>query len=197
MTKKKAAILMKVIAVELLSRGIDFSGYVAVEFLVAYLKAGKLTSLDIYEEKDRQACLLGELILASVRGDWLSLGERIKFPPSITEEILATGWLPDKRTFKSWSAYYNARSFIEIRTVPLDDYNERDNSAERYSSYTKGYGNGGHRAPVQKTPYSPELDGEPMDREPPRFSLTEIDSYNRILLQIETMKAMRIQQRIE
>jgi len=190
MTKKKAAILLKILSVGLLSSGVDFSGYIAVEFLTAYLKSGKLSSLDIVEEKDRQACLLGELILCSVRGDWISLGERIKIPPSVIQEIINTGWLPDKRTFGSWKAYYNVRSFIEIHTVPLENYNERDTSTIRYNSYTKGYGNGGHISRLQKTPYTSELDGEDVERESPGYSLEEIDTYNRILLQIERMKAI-------
>jgi hypothetical protein len=181
--------------IEQLLRGMDFTGYIAVEFLVSYLLRGKQDPLEIIEEKDRQACLLGILILANHRGDWMTLGERIKISPAVTQEISDSGWLPDQRTYNSWKQYWNPRQFIEILTVPLELYNERDNRALRYDSYTKGYGNGGHVSRVQKTPYNPELDGESTRGRQPEFSLPEIQTYNRLLFLIEREKALRIQAR--
>jgi len=193
MNKNKASILLKVLMMEFLSKGLDFSGYIAVEFLVSYIK-GSSDPLSIYDERNRQAVLLGTLILASIRGTWLQLDERIKIPPAVVQEIVDSGWMPTLRTFNSWKQYYNVRSFLEILTVPLETYNERDSSSERYSGYTKGYGNGGHISRVKKTPYDSETDGESTDRESPEFSLLEIDTYNRLLLLIEKAKADRLRQ---
>jgi len=193
MTKKKASILLKILMLDLLNRGIDFTGYIAVEFLVAYIMGGKTDFLEIYEEKDRQAVMLGNLILAEVRGSWLTLDERIKFSPDTVQAILNTGWLPDKRTYQSWKQFYNVKSFIEIYTVPLENYDKRAVGTERYSSYTKGYGNGGHVSRIQKTRYTSELDGVATDQEPPEYSLLELDQYNDILLRIERNKITRKQ----
>jgi len=193
MTPRKAAILLKVLMFEFLAKGLDLSGYIAVEFLVSYVQGSKRDPLEVYDERDRQACLLGNLILANIRGTWLTLDERIKIPPAIQQEILNSGWLPDVRTWNSWKQFWNVRSFIEILTVPLDTYNERELSTSPYSSYTKGYGNGGHISRVKKTPYDSELDGESTDREPPVFTLQEIDTYNRLLFLLERSKAERIQ----
>lgn len=197
MNTRKAAILLKILMFELLRRGLDFSGYIAVEFLVQYVSRGRHDPLEIRDEKDRQAVMLGNLILASIRGTWISLDERIKIPPVVGQEILETGWMPDKRTWNSWKQFYNVRQFIEILTVPLEEYNERVLGTERYTSYTKGYGNGGHISRIQKTPYSSEIDGESTERPPVDFSLTELDSYNRILLQMERLKAERREQQEE
>lgn len=191
MNKRKAAILLKVLMYDFLAHGLDLSGYIAAEFLVHYIMGGKLDPLEIYDERDRQAALLGNLILASIRGTWMSLDERIKLPPTVIQGILDSGWMPDKRTWSSWKQFYNVRSFIEILTVPLEQYNEREIDTSRYNSYTKGYGNGGHISRVQKTPIDPEIDGESTDRDPPVFRLQEIDTYNQLLLLVEKAKSQR------
>jgi hypothetical protein len=157
---------------------------------------GHLDPMEIREEKDRQAVLLGTLILASVQGTWMNMQERIKLSPIVVQEILDTGWLPDARTFKSWSQYHQPRTFLEVLTVPLNNFIEdRDSSTTRYSGYTKGYGNGGHLSRTKKTRYDSELDGESTDREPPGLNLLEIEQYNRLLLALEREKMIRATER--
>lgn len=192
MTDREASILLKVLVVEFLERGIDLSGYLAVEYLVQFVMKGKLDPLEIREEKDRQAVMLGYFILSAIRGSWTTLDERITVTPSVISEVLQLGWLPDKRTYNSWRVYHSPRSFLEILTVPLDVFNERNQTSTRYSGYTKGYGNGGHISRVSKTPYDSEIDGESTDREPPEFSLQQIEQYNRLLLVIEKEKMERL-----
>jgi len=189
MTKREASILLKVLSVEYITQGLDFTGYIAVDFLTSYLLAGKLDPLDIVDEKDRQSCLLGLLIIGSFRGQFLTMATRYKLPQNVINEILESKWLPDTRTFNSWRQYHNARTHLEILAVPLDDYdNDQIRYGTRYSSYTKHYGLGGHVSRIQKTAYTTELDGENTDREPPEYSLLEIETYNRILWQIEIAK---------
>lgn len=196
MNDKTASILLKVLVSEQLAQGIDFTGYLSVEYLVARLMRGHLDPMLIRDEKDRQSVLLGTLILASVRGTWMNMQERIKFSPAVVQEALATGWLPDARTLNSWRQYHRPRSFLEILTVPMEDYIESgDRAGTRYSSYCKGYGNGGHVSRIQKTRYDSELDGESTDREPPELNLLEIDQYCQLLLSIEREKIARQSER--
>jgi len=191
MTKKKAAILLKILVFEMLNKGLDFTGYIAVEFLVSYIMAGKTDFLEIYDTKDRQAVMLGILILSEIHRDWMSLDERIGFSPDISQVILSTNWLPDKRTYASWKQFYNVRQFIEVHTVPLEDYDKRSTGTERYTSYTKGYGNGGHVSRIQKTRYTSDLDGVETEKVLPEYSLLELDHFNDILLRIERNKTSR------
>ena len=191
MTSRTAAILLKVWIVEAILNGISFTDYLGLEYLVSYVLGGKTSFLEIRDEKDRQAVMLGELLLSSVRGDWFQLGEAYKLPPQIQMEMIQTGWLPTKRTWASWKSYHEPWKFLEVLAVPLDTYDERDKSTTRYSGYTKHYGNGGHISRTLKTPYDSELDGESTDREPPEFSLQEIDKYNHILLSLEREKRLR------
>lgn len=191
MTDRTASILLKVLVIQQLFNGIDFTGYLSVEYLVSRLMRSHMDPLEIRDEKDRQAVMLGTLILASIRGTWVNLEERIKLPPAVVQEILNTGWLPNQRTYQSWKQYHQPKTFLEVLTVPLETYNERSQEGSRYSSYCKGYGNGGHVSRVQKTPYSAELDGDIADREPPDFNLLEIEQYCQLLLSIEREKIQR------
>jgi len=194
MTDKHCAMLLKLLAVEFVTRGIDFTGYVAAEYLVTRLQHGKTDPLEVRDEKDRQALLLGHLILASVKGTWFSLGERIEVSPALAQEIIDTGWLPNARTLKSWKQYYRVRDFLEVFAVPMNTYiDEQDRISARYSSYCKGYGNGGHVSRTQKTPYDSEIDGDSTDRDPPSFNLLEIDKYCQLIFALEREKAERIQ----
>jgi hypothetical protein len=192
MSDRTASILLKILVFEMLPRGVDFTGYIAVEYLVSRLMRSHLDPMEIRDEKDRQSVLLGTLILASIRGTWVNLEDRIKLPPSVVQDIANTGWLPSTRTLASWKQYHQPRTFLEILTVPLDTYNERSQLGSRYSSYCKGYGNGGHVSRVQKTRYSAELDGENTDREPPGLNLQEIEQYNQLLLSIEREKIQHL-----
>jgi len=194
MTDRTASILLKIVTLQQLAEGIDFTGYIAVEYLVSYLMRGKQDVLEIREEKDRQTVMLATLVLASVRGTWMNLLDRIQISPATKLLISNTGWLPTKRTLASWKEYYRPESFLEILTVPLEAYGERETSTIRYSSYTKGYGNGGHVSRTKKTAYDSELDGESTDREPPDFNLLEIEQYNQILLALEREKIERLYQ---
>lgn len=195
MTSRTASILLKILAVELVNYGIDFTGYLSTEYLVSYILRGKLDPTEIRDEKDKQACLLGYLILASCRGTWLSLGERIKISEAVVHDIGETGWLPSDRTLQSWKQYWKVRDFIEVLTVPMDTYMvDRDRSSTPYSSYCKGYGDGGHLSRVKKTPYDSELDGEESEREPPAIRLLEFEKYSKLLLSIEREKIRRLQE---
>jgi hypothetical protein len=195
MTDRTASILLKVLVFDQLLNGIDFTGYLSIEYLVARLMRGYLDPLDIREEKDRQAAMLGTLILASVRGTWINVQDRLKLPPSIIQDIAATGWLPDRRTLMSWKQYHKPRTFLEVLTVPLETYNEREHLGIRYSSYCKGYGNGGHLSRTKKTRYDSELDGESTDRDSPDFNLLEVEQYCQLLLSIEREKIQRANER--
>lgn len=197
MSDRTTSILLKVLVSEMLVKGIDFTGYISVEYLVNRLMRGKLDPLEIRDERDRQACLLGTLIIASVKGTWLNMYERVPVSTEVFHKVFESGWLPSLRTLKSWKEYHQPRRFLEILTVPLDTYIEDGSSrvSQRYSSYCKGYGNGGHLSRIQKTRYDSELDGDSTEKEPPEYNLLEIEQYCQILLEIEREKILRQSER--
>jgi len=136
--------------------------------------------------------MLLSVVLSWTYGDWLDLVAREPIPAHVSASI-PQEWLPVPRTYQSWKQTYDVRKFFKVRIVPLNTLIEnRTSNTERYSSYTKGYGNGGHRSPTLKTPYSSELDGESTDRDPPEIPLTDFNSLNTLLISIEKAKAQKI-----
>lgn len=186
LTTKQASILLMVCNVRAVQEGVDHSLYLVMEFLYTFLLRSKLSPMEYKEEKGKQTLLVCNLILQVIRGTWLSLEERERLPQEVVDQITQTGWLPTKQTFKSWETYYEVRKFFRVRTVPLDTFMNPERNSERYSSYCKGYGEGGSLARVQKTPFSAELDGESGGNDSEiRLSLLEITHYNQILNTIE------------
>jgi hypothetical protein len=187
---KEASILLMALVTEAVQEGIDFTGYLTMEWLYFFLtKGGTLEVTAVQIEKARKTVMLSELILIVCRATWLNLSEREQLPLEVKQKIISTGWLPDKRTLGSWNPIYQVRKYFEARAVRLDTFLETERNSERYSSYTKGYGEGGKLSRRLKTPHSFELDGDSEERpESVRYNLTELATYSDILTSIEVWK---------
>jgi hypothetical protein len=163
-----------------------------MEFLYHLLVKSGHDLTETYSEKVRQTLLLAETTLVALRGTWLNLADKEQVPDKVIEIVTSTGWLPDERTFNSWKTYWKPTRFLEVLIVPLDTLIERtDNFSERYSGYTKGYGNDGSPASPQSTPRSPELDGDTDTRPPPNYDLLELEMYQNLMLSIVGSKAQK------
>lgn len=194
LTEKQRTILLAVAILEALSQGVDLSLYMTLEFLYFSLKRIQ-DPIFIKEETKRRNVLLAELILSQIRGDWINLNDRSEIPEEIRNMIYNTGWLPNSRTIASWKVNYSLRKYFSVRIVPIEQHINRDklSSAERYSGYTKGYGNDGTPTNPGKTKTSPELDGETPDLDAefasPQIPLSELEVYQKIYSSIEIRKA--------
>lgn len=190
LTPKQASMLLMMLVLESLYKGVDITTYLGLEFLRNVLVKNGHDFMETREEEIRKTVMLSELILTWIHGSWLNLSDREKVPDQVFENIQLTGWLPSDRTINSWKQYWNPQRFLEVRIVPLEQIIERtDSDSERYSGYTKGYGNDGSPASPQVEKYSYELDGTPSDREPPAIPLQDLQIYNEVLLSIEKAKA--------
>jgi hypothetical protein len=196
LSSKQASMLIKVLVIEAIQRGIDLTLYLSLEYLFNFLIRSYDYPEEIKLEKDRQAAMLANLILVHTRGEWLNLGEREMISERIKEDLLSTGWLPDKRTFMSWKQYWDPRKFLRVRIVPLESFlRKKEGFYVPYSSYTKGYGESGPRS-RQSTPPSAELDGSDILEDlPPEIDLSvaSIEKYQRIRLAIESEKVRKRQ----
>jgi hypothetical protein len=199
LTEKQRNILLAVAILEALSEGVDLSLYMTLEFLYFSLKKVQ-DPIFIKEENKRRNVLLAELLLSQIRGDWINLGDRSEIPDEVKAMIESTGWLPKERTIASWKVNYNLRKYFSVRIVPIEQHINRDklSSAERYTGYTRGYGNDGSPANPGKTKPTPELDGETPDLDAelasPLIPLSELEVYQKIYSSIEIRKA-QIRQR--
>jgi hypothetical protein len=191
LTRKQATILATVSVVLALRDGVDPSLYMLMDWLYNFLVKSNTLPLDLRNKYEQRACMLLELICSWVNGDWMTMSGREKLPPNVIEKI-PPDWLPNSQTWGSWHQAYDVGKFFRIRIVPLDVLIEsRASDTERYSSYTKGYGNGGHRSRTLKTPYDSEIDGEDTDRDPPEIPLEDFQTYSTILLEIESAKIQK------
>jgi hypothetical protein len=162
-----------------------------MDWLLNFLTKSTKQPIELWNEFERKASLLLELILSVNNGTWETMSDYEPLPQEIYRQI-PPDWLPNDRTYASWKQVYDVEKFFKIRIVPLDVLIEtRSSDTERYSSYTKGYGNGGHRSSTLKTPYDSETDGDATDRDPPRIPLEEFQTYSQILLQIEKVKIQK------
>lgn len=187
---KQASMLLSIANARAAYDGIDFTLYLAMEFLTNYLKKSGVDVLYVKNEKVRQTLLLSELVLAQVKGTWQNLVERERLPKQVLDEILATQWLPNERTLNSWRQHWDLERYLSVRIVPVESLlNRTPSTAERYSGYTRGYGQDGNAPTPGKTRPSAELDGKDFVEEPPHITLQDFDKYQTVLLAIERAKA--------
>lgn len=197
LSNRQASMLLAIAVKRALSEGVDFQLYLTMEFLFSFLWRNGTDPIEEADEKVRKTLLLSDIIFSYIRGRWLTFTEREEIPESIKEEIESLGWLPNDRTYESWKNHWKLEKYLKIRTVPVDLFRHRNKyqAAERYSGYTKGYGNDGTPAHPGRTRKSRELDGEVSDELLPSLSLQEFDEYQTAIRLIEFAKAHRAQKK--
>lgn len=195
LTQKQRSMLLAVANYRAYLVGVDFSLYLVLEYLYFTLRKVGIDPIHVKEEKLRQTLLSTELILSTVRGDWLNLGDKEELSQEVKQRLANTGWLPTDRQMQSWKQHWDLEKYLVVRIVPIEQQIHRDklSSAERYTSYTRGYGQDGNLPAPGKTKPTPELDGDDRDPDPPEIPLLELDTYIDILNLIEGEKAAKRQ----
>lgn len=145
LTPKTASILLMVLVGRANSSGVDIAMYLSMSYLLELCKRylhGPKDNVNL--EKTARVCTLAELTLLALSKDgWQSLSSFSKPHPKVSELIFASGWMPDRRTWASWNEFFRPEQLLELRIVPLEQFQERESNTERYSSYTKGYSESG------------------------------------------------------
>lgn len=190
LTPRAASMLLAIANARALLNGVDFTLYLAMEYLSSYLTKSGYDTMTVKNERVRQTLLVAELILTQIKGTWFNFREREEIPLEIFELIASTGWVPSDRVLQSWKQHWDLERYLSVRIVPVEHFlNRTPTTAERYSSYTRGYGQDGNAPTPGKTRPSAELDGEELDESPPHITLQEFESYQTVLLAIERAKA--------
>lgn len=186
---RQASMLLAVAVTRAIHHGVDFSLYLSIEFLANYLKRSGWDTLYIEDERIRQTALLAELLISHISGNWLNLIDYEQVDEEVKQKIINTGWLPSERTLQSWKQNWDLEKYLQVRIVPVEALLTRTkSSAERYSAYTRGYGNDGSPPTPGKTRPTSELDGDGTVKNPPTFTLLEFDHYIDIINSIEASK---------
>lgn len=175
--RRKASLLLAVLAAMALGEGIDLLGYMSLIYLYNWIKEDK-SNLGAQEYKLSMTLRFTEFLIRELAQEWLTFDDLIvvEIDSQIFQDL--SSFLPTSDQYNSWKVHYQPREFLEVRIVPLDTYSERETNTQRYSAYCKGYGNGGKPYPAGKTRYSSELDGEDEEAKPLVFTQNQLDQIN-------------------
>jgi len=175
---KQAAILLTIQAVEMNEGPVYLQSYLACHFLLEVCR-NYLKSPNVNKDATKKAIALAETVLLALDDkEWISLLEKKKMDPGKELRIQQLSFYPNLRTYRSWSDYYVPAQFLELKIVPLEQFQEHSYNTEPYSGYTKGYHESGrgYRRDGKvygegKTPFDPEIDedlqAEPVDLSSP------------------------------
>lgn len=173
LTRYHMSMLLSMLVYESVNFGLDFSTWLSLEWLFSKLIGSKRV-WEVRDIRERRELLSAELVLLTTQNSWLSLGQKEELPQDIKDYLLEQGLLIGKRVYESRKEHWKLNKFLSVRAVPVDVEFERGINSNRYSSYTKGYGESSRMGRRQKTRPSSELDGEDSDRPEVVIPLKEI-----------------------
>jgi hypothetical protein len=155
------SLLLEVLCYQINNFGANFSMVLALYELHFRVKGNARTSEEISDAKIRLVVSISEILLGALGGKDFSLysGEYIEVNPEIRKVL--SQYLMSKRTYGSRFKTYRPERLIRIKAVPVDTLiNRPPFRTERYSGYTKGYGESHGNAHLKRTKPSEELDGD-------------------------------------
>jgi len=196
LSPRKAAILLTVCSVEAIEKGSDLTNYLALHFLLE-LNRTFVHHANTNLDATKKALALAEATMIALHGmNWVSITDRIKLSEKQVTLLSSLPWYPSVRTFRSWSEFYEPQKLLELKIVPLEQFQEHSDNTQPYVSYCKGYhesGKGyrrdGYVYGVGKTPFDPEIDedreAKPVDLSSP---IDEDPVYKSLLASISRAK---------
>jgi len=140
---KSAAILLTVSTLENLVLGCSITRYLTLHYLLELNKTF-LRGMNINRDATKRAIVLAETYLLMSRpSGWIGFTDLIKTDSEAIQDFYSLELCPKKDTINSWKAYYQPEQFLELKIVPLEQFQERSTNTSRYSGYTKGYSESG------------------------------------------------------
>lgn len=171
LSRKRISLLLEQEIVRVASEGFSLLDYFSLEWMVNYL-IGSQGIHELNGKKMSTVVYCAYLILLQYRNSWNLLFKKEPIFSKLKEFIEENfGKLSDRKYQSRWPIY-QLDKFLFFRIEDVMNVFERDklNSSERYSSYCKGYGEGGRSVRKQRTGYSFELDRDDSDLpEPEEF----------------------------
>lgn len=160
LSRRQLSLLLDVLNYQVVEHGANFSMFLAMYEIYFRLLGNNRSSEEINDSKIRLTISVTEILLGSLRDREFSLysGEFLLVSTEIRNLVLP--YLMSKRTYGSRFRSWRPEKYINIRAVPVSTLiNRPPFKTERYSGYTKGYGESHGNAHKQHTKPSVELDG--------------------------------------
>lgn len=160
--RRQISLLLSVLNYQAVHYGVNFEMYLSILHLYELLVGGKLRASEIKDRYERQTAEVSQIIIRDLAGTELAFGQtqRVEVSTKTSRLLTTSGSLISKDVYKSRFTCWRPERLLRLKTVPVGVKIERDGMSVRYSSYCKGYGEGGGTARRRKTSRCSELDGE-------------------------------------
>lgn len=162
LSQREISLLAEVLEFQIVNFGANFAMMLALNELYFRLLGNKRNSFELNDGKVRTVCTVAEILIKAFRDLDFSLDMNMRIPVSNPYRELISPYLMTRRTYASRHKTWRPERFIRVRAVPVSALFDRDPSStsQRYSGYTKGYGESHGNAHRKKTKPNSELDGE-------------------------------------
>jgi hypothetical protein len=160
--QREISLIAEVLEYQIVHFGVNFAMMLALSELYFRLLGNKRKASEINNGKVRTVATTAEILLKVLGGLEFSLSPKEVYLLSPEIVNLLSPYLMDKRTYGSRYRSWRPEKFVRVRAVPVEVVFERSSTSksQRYSGYTKGYGESHGNAHIQKTKPSAELDGD-------------------------------------
>jgi hypothetical protein len=154
------SLLLDVLNFQCVTYGANFSMILALSELFLRISGGRPVD-SLSDARIRLTVSVSHILIQSFRNKDIFLNQGSLLQPDQKICELLSPYLMSKRTYSSRFRHWRPEKWIKIVAVPVSILFERSpRQTNRYSGYTKGYGESHGNAHRKKTKPSYELDGE-------------------------------------
>jgi len=159
LSRKRISLLLEQEIVRVASQGFSLLDYFSFEWMLNYL-IGSQSIHKVNGKKMSTVVYCAYLILLQYRENWNLLFKKSDIHPDLKEFVEKNFGSLSDRKYQSRKQIYQLEKFLMLKVEDVMNVIERDkfSNSVRYSSYCKGYGEGGRSVRKQSTRYSFELD---------------------------------------
>jgi len=170
---KRVSLLLEQEIVRVATEGINLIDYFSFEWMMNYL-VGSRSIHEVQGKKMSTVVYCANLILLAYRDNTDFLYSSSPIYKKLEEFISDSFGRLSDRKYQGRAKVYDIGKFLLVKIEDVEVVFERKSGSVRYSSYCKGYGEGGRSVRKQKTRYSFEL-----DRDDSEQTLEEINSFEK------------------
>lgn len=168
LSRKRVSLLLEQEIVRVCSEGLSVLDYFSFEWMLNYLVGSQ--SLHKVNGKKMSTVVYGaHLILLQYKDNWNLLYQKAPIHKELKETLQEIFGTLSDRKYQARKTIYDLEKFLLVKIEDVNSIIDRSQSSVRYSSYCKGYGEGGRSARHQSTRYSYELDRDDSETEPEEF----------------------------
>jgi len=168
LSRKRISLLLEEEILRVCSEGFSLIDYFSFEWMLNYL-VGSQKLHELNGKKMSSVCYCANLILLAYRNNESLLYEKAKVHSILQQFVIENFGSYSDRKYQARRLIYNLEKFLLIKIEDVNSVFERSQNSIRYSSYCKGYGEGGRSARKQRTRYSYELDRDDHEVIPEEF----------------------------